>query len=106
MRVERILAPNPSIYTGPGTNTYLIESVDEALILDPGPVIASHLEAIVLAVADLNPVGVVATHTHPITPRWPTHWPRSSTFRSTAMNEAWTSFRTSGSAMATPSRSA
>jgi len=65
MRVERILAPNPSIYTGPGTNTYLIESVDEALILDPGPVIASHLEAIVLAVADLNPVGVVATHTHP-----------------------------------------
>jgi glyoxylase-like metal-dependent hydrolase (beta-lactamase superfamily II) len=65
MRVERILAPNPSIYTGPGTNTYLIESVDEALILDPGPVIESHLDAILLAVADLTPVGVVATHTHP-----------------------------------------
>lgn len=65
MRVERILAPNPSIYTGPGTNTYLIESVDEALILDAGPVIGSHLEAILLAVAGLNPVGVIATHTHP-----------------------------------------
>jgi len=65
MRVERILAPNQSIYTGPGTNTYLIESVDEALILDPGPVIRSHMEAVLLAVADLTPVGVVATHNHP-----------------------------------------
>lgn len=65
MRVARILAPNPSIYTGPGTNTYLVSDEGEALILDPGPVIASHLEAILLAVADLTPVGVVATHTHP-----------------------------------------
>jgi len=65
MRVERVLAPNPSIYTGPGTNTYVIESVDEALILDPGPVIASHRDAILLALAKLNPVGVIATHTHP-----------------------------------------
>jgi len=65
MRVERVLAPNPSIYTGPGTNTYVIESVDEALILDPGPVIASHRDAILLAVAKLSPVGVIATHTHP-----------------------------------------
>jgi glyoxylase-like metal-dependent hydrolase (beta-lactamase superfamily II) len=65
MRVERILAPNPSIYTGPGTNTYLIEDMGEVLILDPGPVIGSHFEAILVAVADLTPVGVVATHTHP-----------------------------------------
>ncbi len=65
MRVERILAPNPSIYTGPGTNTYLIEDRGEALILDPGPVLPSHLEAILLAVVDLTPAGVVATHTHP-----------------------------------------
>lgn len=65
MRVERILAPNPSIYTGPGTNTYLIEGEGETLILDPGPVIPAHRDAILLAVADLRPVGVVATHTHP-----------------------------------------
>jgi glyoxylase-like metal-dependent hydrolase (beta-lactamase superfamily II) len=65
MRVERVLAPNPSLYTGPGTNTYLIIDGHEALILDPGPIIPSHLEAILLAVADLTPVGVVATHTHP-----------------------------------------
>jgi glyoxylase-like metal-dependent hydrolase (beta-lactamase superfamily II) len=65
MRVERILAPNPSIYTGPGTNTYLIEDDGEALVLDPGPIIPSHLDAILLAVAEVIPVGVVATHTHP-----------------------------------------
>lgn len=65
MRVERILAPNPSIYTGSGTNTYLIADAGEALILDPGPVISSHLEAILLALGELTPVGVVATHTHP-----------------------------------------
>jgi glyoxylase-like metal-dependent hydrolase (beta-lactamase superfamily II) len=65
MRVERILAPNPSIYTGPGTNTYLIVDDGETLILDPGPVIAAHRDAILLAVADLRPVAVVATHTHP-----------------------------------------
>ena len=65
MSVERILAPNPSIYTGPGTNTYLIEDSGEVLILDPGPVIRSHLAAILVAVADMAPVGVISTHTHP-----------------------------------------
>lgn len=65
MSVQRILAPNPSVYTGPGTNTYLLEDSGFALILDPGPVIESHREAILLAIADLTAVGVVATHTHP-----------------------------------------
>lgn len=65
MRVERILAPNPSIYTGTGTNTYVLEDDGEALILDPGPVIPAHRDAILVAVADLRPVAVVATHTHP-----------------------------------------
>ncbi len=65
MMIERILAPNPSIYTGPGTNTYLIEHAGEALILDPGPVNESHRQAIHLALTDHTPVGVVATHTHP-----------------------------------------
>lgn len=63
--IERILAPNPSLYTGPGTNTYLLASESEVLILDPGPVIESHAAAIVAAVAGRTPVGVVVTHTHP-----------------------------------------
>ncbi|MCP3975998.1 MAG: MBL fold metallo-hydrolase [bacterium] len=63
--IERVLAPNPGPYTGPGTNTYVIESAGEALVLDPGPVIADHLTAIRVALAGLTPVGIVVTHTHP-----------------------------------------
>jgi len=63
--IARILAPNPGLYTGPGTNTYIVSSGGEALVIDPGPVIASHKLEIVAALEGLIPVGVVATHTHP-----------------------------------------
>lgn len=63
--IERILAPNPSLYTGPGTNTYLLASESEVLILDPGPVIDEHAAAITAALRGRTPVGVVVTHTHP-----------------------------------------
>jgi glyoxylase-like metal-dependent hydrolase (beta-lactamase superfamily II) len=62
--ISRILAPNPGLYTGPGTNTYIIESDGEALVLDPGPIIDTHAVEIVQALEGLQPVGVVATHTH------------------------------------------
>ena len=61
--VRRLLAPNPSMMTGPGTNTYLIGS-NEVAVLDPGPVIASHIEKIQeVAVAPIR--WVMVTHTHP-----------------------------------------
>ena len=63
--IARILAPNPGLYTGPGTNTYIIESDGEAVILDPGPVIDTHAVEIVRGLEGLEPVGVIATHTHP-----------------------------------------
>lgn len=63
--IERILAPNPSLYTGPGTNTYLLSDGTDVLVLDPGPVIESHRAAIIAAIGDRQPVGVVVTHTHP-----------------------------------------
>lgn len=65
MRVERILAPNPGPFTGDGTNTYLLESSGEVLVIDPGPVDRGHEEAILGALTDLRPVGVLVTHTHP-----------------------------------------
>lgn len=64
-RIELVRAPNPGPYTGPGTNSYVIESAREALVLDPGPIIESHLEAIQVALTGLTAVGVVVTHTHP-----------------------------------------
>lgn len=63
--IERLLAPNPSLYTGPGTNTYLLSDGDHALVIDPGPRIDVHAAAIVAALGDRQPVGIVATHTHP-----------------------------------------
>jgi len=63
--IERVLAPNPSLYTGPGTNTYLVRDAGEVLIIDPGPVIASHAAAIVSAIGNDRPVGIAVTHTHP-----------------------------------------
>lgn len=65
MNIERILAPNPSLYTGKGTNSYLLSSGTEVLVLDPGPVIDAHAVAIVAAIGDRIAVGVVVTHTHP-----------------------------------------
>jgi glyoxylase-like metal-dependent hydrolase (beta-lactamase superfamily II) len=64
MSIERILAPNPGPFTGPGTNTYVIASAGEALVLDPGPIIEQHLQAIEVALTGLTPVGVAVTHTH------------------------------------------
>ncbi len=65
IEVHRILAPNPGLYTGSGTNTYVITSQDECLIVDPGPIISEHRAAITNAVAALQPQAVLVTHTHP-----------------------------------------
>jgi len=58
-----VVAGNPGLMTGPGTNTYLLGE-REIAVVDPGPNDARHLEAI-LAAADAPIRWVVATHTHP-----------------------------------------
>jgi glyoxylase-like metal-dependent hydrolase (beta-lactamase superfamily II) len=60
--VRRILAPNPSYFTGPGTNTYVV-GIDEAVVIDPGPVDDDHLEAILGCGGD-RIRWIVLTHTH------------------------------------------
>jgi glyoxylase-like metal-dependent hydrolase (beta-lactamase superfamily II)/8-oxo-dGTP pyrophosphatase MutT (NUDIX family) len=60
--VTRVVAPNPGIMTGPGTNTYLIGGETLALI-DPGPAIESHVAAILAAGAG-RIRWVLCTHTH------------------------------------------
>lgn len=65
MQIERLLAPNPGLFTGPGTNTYVLQDGAAALIVDPGPVERSHRDAIVDAVAAADPVGILVTHSHP-----------------------------------------
>ena len=61
--IRRIVAPNPSLMTGPGTNTYLLGE-SRVAVIDPGPAIESHIERIV-ALAGAPVAWVLATHTHP-----------------------------------------
>jgi glyoxylase-like metal-dependent hydrolase (beta-lactamase superfamily II) len=61
--VRRILAPNPGIMTGPGTNTYLV-GIDEIAVIDPGPDDEEHIEAIAGCGGD-RIRWILATHTHP-----------------------------------------
>ena len=68
-RVTRLVAPNPGPMTGPGTNTYILG--DEArIVLDPGPAIDAHIEAI-LAAGEGKIQTIICTHTHPDhSPAW------------------------------------
>ena len=60
--VRRIIAPNPSVMTGPGTNTYLVGN-DEVAVVDPGPDEPSHIEAILREGAG-RIRWILVTHTH------------------------------------------
>ncbi len=61
--VRRLLAPNPSRMTGPGTNTYLLGS-KEIAVIDPGPAMPQHVAAI-QELADGPIKWILVTHTHP-----------------------------------------
>jgi glyoxylase-like metal-dependent hydrolase (beta-lactamase superfamily II) len=65
MKVTLLRVPNPGLFTGEGTNTWIIEAGGAAAVVDPGPVIPDHLTAIRLALEGLEPVAVLVTHTHP-----------------------------------------
>ena len=68
-RVRRLVAPNPGPMTGPGTNTYLL-GTEQVVVLDPGPAIDSHIDAIVEAGAG-KITHIICTHTHPDhSPAW------------------------------------
>ena len=59
MNIRSITAPNPGPFTLDGTRTYLI---DETAVLDPGPDIASHIEAVLEAIPRLQTIFI--THRH------------------------------------------
>jgi glyoxylase-like metal-dependent hydrolase (beta-lactamase superfamily II)/8-oxo-dGTP pyrophosphatase MutT (NUDIX family) len=64
-RVIRVTANNGNQMTGPGTNTYLVGggADNRWAVIDPGPLDATHLEAILAAAP--GPIGwIFATHTH------------------------------------------
>lgn len=64
--VWRLLALNPGMMSGPGTNTYLLERPDGLVVLDPGPDDSRHLANIEAAARQLDlPIrDILVTHTH------------------------------------------
>lgn len=61
--VGRVLAPNPSAFTYTGTETYLVGTSDLAVI-DPGPDIPEHLDALTRAIGGRPVKAILCTHTH------------------------------------------
>ena len=61
--IRCLVAPNPGMMTGPGTNTYLV-GTETVAVIDPGPAIDAHIERIV-AVAGAPISKILVTHTHP-----------------------------------------
>jgi len=59
MNIRSITAPNPGPFTLDGTRTYLL---GETAVLDPGPAIESHIEAIRAAMPRLDTI--LITHRH------------------------------------------
>jgi glyoxylase-like metal-dependent hydrolase (beta-lactamase superfamily II) len=61
--IARVLAHNPSAFTYYGTQTYLIGE-GEFAVLDPGPDLPEHLDALEQAIGGRKVVAIVCTHTH------------------------------------------
>jgi len=61
--VRRLLAPNPSAFTFTGTQTHLVGRGAVAVI-DPGPDIPAHVEAILAATAGERIAAILCTHNH------------------------------------------
>ena len=61
--ITRVIAKNPSKFSYHGTGTYIVGTKD-VVVIDPGPSLDSHRDALSAALSGLNVVGIVVTHCH------------------------------------------
>lgn len=61
--IRRVLAPNPGAFTFMGTNSYIVGKGIVAVI-DPGPAIDAHRDALLAAVSGERVSHILVTHTH------------------------------------------
>lgn len=65
MKIERILANNPGPFTGPGTNTWILDDgTGSVVVIDPGPLDEVHENSILERIGDREVASVLVTHTH------------------------------------------
>jgi glyoxylase-like metal-dependent hydrolase (beta-lactamase superfamily II) len=62
LRIIRVLAPNAGPYTLEGTNTWVVGE-HPAVVIDPGPPIAAHLDEVARVAGHV--AAVLVTHDHP-----------------------------------------
>jgi glyoxylase-like metal-dependent hydrolase (beta-lactamase superfamily II) len=62
-RIARVLAHNPSAFTYYGTQTYLIGD-EQVAVMDPGPDLPEHLDALERAIGGRKVTAIMCTHTH------------------------------------------
>lgn len=65
--VSRLLARNPSPFTFRGTGVYLVganEAARDIAVIDPGPLMPEHLDALKQAVSGKAVTHIMVTHTH------------------------------------------
>ena len=61
--VKKVTAPNPSPFTLYGTGTFIIGK-EEVCVIDPGPLIDSHIQNIIKAAGKKTISHILITHTH------------------------------------------
>ncbi|MCU1359618.1 MAG: hypothetical protein JWN99_907, partial [Ilumatobacteraceae bacterium] len=62
--IQRIVAHNPSKFTYLGTGTYIIGAGDDVAVIDPGPVLDSHRDALAAALIGRSVTAILVTHCH------------------------------------------
>lgn len=61
--IRRVVANNPGPFTGPGTGTYIIGR-DQVAVIDPGPMLPDHVDALLDGLGDEKVSHILVTHTH------------------------------------------
>jgi glyoxylase-like metal-dependent hydrolase (beta-lactamase superfamily II) len=61
--VRRVVAKNPTPFTFHGTNTYIVGK-GEVAVIDPGPAMPEHVDALLAALNGERVTHILATHTH------------------------------------------
>jgi glyoxylase-like metal-dependent hydrolase (beta-lactamase superfamily II) len=61
--IRRVIAENPSKYTYRGTGTYIVGHGD-VVVIDPGPLLDSHRDALAAALAGERVRAILVTHCH------------------------------------------
>jgi glyoxylase-like metal-dependent hydrolase (beta-lactamase superfamily II) len=62
--VSRLLAPNPGPFTFKGTGVYILGAGSQVAVIDPGPALPEHIDALKRALGPRQISHILVTHTH------------------------------------------